>query len=76
MLIRGPDGIHLPLGALPVVVVAAAAAVAGPLALGIEPIVGAILASLVFFGVLRLLGRFPDEARVMLRGRFPSVFGE
>jgi O-antigen/teichoic acid export membrane protein len=75
MLTLGPDRIRLPLGILPVVVLAAAAAVAGPLALGIEPILGAILASLVFFGVLRLCGRFPDEVRVMLSGRFPSVFG-
>jgi O-antigen/teichoic acid export membrane protein len=75
MLIRGPDRIRLSLGVLPPVALAAGIGAAVPLALGLEPILGAILASLLFFGVLRLCGRFPDEARAMLSGRLGSVFG-
>jgi O-antigen/teichoic acid export membrane protein len=75
MLMRGPDRIGLPLGVLPPVALAAAVGAAVPLALGIEPILGAILASLLFFAVLRLCGRFPDEARAMLHGRLASILG-
>jgi uncharacterized membrane protein YdjX (TVP38/TMEM64 family) len=72
---RGPEAIRLPLGVLPVVVLAAAVGAGVPIWTGIEPIVGAIAGSVLFFGVLRLCGRFPDEVREMLRGR-TSVFGE
>jgi hypothetical protein len=75
MLTRGPDRIRLPLGVLPVVAVAAAAAAAAGLGLGLGPVLGTLLASGVFFAVLRLLGRFPDEARDLLRGRVSAGFG-
>jgi O-antigen/teichoic acid export membrane protein len=73
MLTRGPDRIRLPLGVLPVVALAAGAAAAAGLWLG--PIAGTLVASLVFFAVLRLLGRFPAEARDLLRGRVEAGFG-
>jgi O-antigen/teichoic acid export membrane protein len=74
MLIRGPDRIHLRLGVLPIVALAAGVGAAVPLLSGIEPILGAILASLLFFGILAVCGRFPDEARAMLRGRLAAAF--
>jgi O-antigen/teichoic acid export membrane protein len=71
LIMRGPGRIRLPLGVLPVVALAAAVGAAVPLWAGIEPILGALLGSLLFFGVLALCGRFPDEARAMLQRRSP-----
>lgn len=73
ILIRGPDQIRLPLGILPLVGVAGGLAVAVALTIGLTPVLGVILGSLIFFGVLRVCGRFPDEVGVMLRGRLASV---
>jgi O-antigen/teichoic acid export membrane protein len=76
MLMRGPDRIDLPFGILPIVGLSAGVAAAGPLVVGLEPILGAAVGSVIFFGVLRLCGRFPDEVRAMLHGRLSTVFGE
>jgi len=74
MIMRGPEAIRLPLGILPVALLAGAVGAVVPIWTGIEPILGAVAGSLLFFGVLRLCGRFPDEIRELLRGR-TSVFG-
>jgi len=76
MLIRGPDRMRLPLGILPILAVAMTAAIAPPLVIGLEPVVGAILGTLVFLAVLRVFGRFPDEVRAIVRGRVSAVFGQ
>ncbi len=75
MLMRGPDRIRLPLDVLPITGLAAAVALGVTLLAGLEPILGAILVSLLFFGVLYVCGRFPGEVRAMVRGRFGSGFG-
>jgi len=43
------------------------------LLLPIHPLLGALLASVVYFGVLRLLGRFPGEVRELLGARLGAV---
>jgi O-antigen/teichoic acid export membrane protein len=51
----------------PKVVLAAAAALAVPLLLGVTPLVAALLGSVIYFGLLVVLGGFPQELRTSAR---------
>ncbi len=68
MLRRAAPGVQLRLSALAVAALAGAAAVAVGLALPVHPLIGVTIASLVYFAVLKLLGRFPAEVLEVLSG--------
>jgi len=70
MLKRASPDITLSLSAVLVVALAAAAAVFVGIALPVHPLIGVLIASLVYFAVLKLLGRFPGEVREILTGQF------
>lgn len=56
------------LSGVPVVALAGGAAVAVGVALPVHEVIGTLVASAIYFVVLRLLGRFPREAREVLAG--------
>jgi O-antigen/teichoic acid export membrane protein len=70
VLTRSARTVHLPFSALLVAGLAGGVAVAIGLALPLHPLIGVAVASVVYFGVLRLLGRFPHEVRELLGQRF------
>jgi O-antigen/teichoic acid export membrane protein len=63
------SGARLPLGSVPLIVLAGAAATALGLVLPIGPILGALAACGAYAVLLRLFGRFPPEARELLVAR-------
>ena len=66
-LMRDERPVHLALGVLPVAALAAGlGAVAGVLLLPISAVLGMLVASVIYFGVLRLFGRFPAEVREVM----------
>ncbi len=66
-LMRDERPVRLPLGVFPVAVLAAGAgAVGGVLLLPVNAVLAVLVASLLYFGVLRLLGRFPNEVREVM----------
>lgn len=74
-LARDDRRVRLPLGAPIAAGIAGAAGAACGLALPIQPVLGALLASLVYFALLRLLGRFPPEARELLLRSLRGILG-
>src|ERR1019366_8209140 len=68
MLARAAPGVRLRLSTIAVVALAGGVAVAVGLALPVHPLIGVAAASAVYFGVLRLLGRFPPEVREVIAG--------
>ncbi|MHB8243039.1 MAG: oligosaccharide flippase family protein [Solirubrobacteraceae bacterium] len=68
LLARDVPGVRLRLSTLAVVALAGGLAVAVGLALPVHPLIGVVVASAVYFGVLRILGRFPPEVREVLTG--------
>jgi O-antigen/teichoic acid export membrane protein len=69
MLKRASPGVSLPISALLVAGLAGGVAVAVGLVLPVHPLIGVAVASLVFFAILRLCGRFPPEVREIVLGR-------
>ncbi|HEX3872629.1 MAG TPA: oligosaccharide flippase family protein [Solirubrobacteraceae bacterium] len=65
---------RLQFASVPLVALAALAAVAVGLLLPVHPVVGAFVASFVFFAALRILGRFPPEIRELLDRRVATHF--
>ncbi|HTZ87489.1 MAG TPA: oligosaccharide flippase family protein [Solirubrobacteraceae bacterium] len=69
MLRRVAPRVPLPLTTFAVAALAGGAAVAAGLALPVHPLIGVLVASIVYFGLLRLLGHFPPEVREVLTAR-------
>jgi O-antigen/teichoic acid export membrane protein len=69
MLKRTSSQIKLPLGAPATAALAGGLAVLAGIATPVHPLIGIVLASAVYFAVLRLLGRFPPEVGEILAGR-------
>jgi O-antigen/teichoic acid export membrane protein len=61
LLSRSQAGLRLPLSVVPVALVAAGAALLPGLLLPVHPIIGTLVATLIYAGVLFALGRFPPE---------------
>lgn len=72
MLRRVAPSVPLPLATIAVAGLAGGAAVASGLVLPVHPLIGVLVASIVYFGALRLLGRFPPEVREVLSARAPG----
>lgn len=68
MLMRR-DGPRLPLGAIPVALVAGVTGLAAGTFVGLHPLVEAAAAGLAFLLALRVMGRFPPEVAELLRHR-------
>jgi O-antigen/teichoic acid export membrane protein len=68
MLKRAVPGVSLSIRTIVPVALAGGVAVAAGLALPVHPLVGVTVASAVYFAALKLLGRFPPEAREVLVG--------
>jgi O-antigen/teichoic acid export membrane protein len=68
LLKRCEPGVPMPLATLLAVALAGGGAVAVGLALPVHPVIGVIIASAIYFGALKLLGRFPPEVREVLAG--------
>jgi O-antigen/teichoic acid export membrane protein len=75
ILVRGERPVHLAFGALPVAALAGGAGALCGLALPIHPLLGVLVASLVYFAVLRVFGRFPQEVWEVLGGRIGRAIG-
>jgi O-antigen/teichoic acid export membrane protein len=73
VLIRSGAGVHLSFSVLPVAALAGGAGALSGLALPIHPLLGILVASLVYFAILRVFGRFPYEVRQILRGRIDAA---
>jgi len=67
VLLARRGGPSLPLGVLPVALVAALCGYAAGSLAGIHPVVEAVVGCVAFVGVLALFGRIPPEAREVLR---------
>ncbi len=68
MLKRASRGVELSWVTIAATAVAGALAVALGLALPVHPLIGVFVASVVYFVILKLLGRFPSEVREILLG--------
>jgi len=77
MLKRASRGVDLSWATIAVAAVAGAVAVVVGLALPVHPLIGVLVASVVYFAILKLLGRFPPEVREILfgAGRIGSAVG-
>jgi O-antigen/teichoic acid export membrane protein len=73
VLLRSERGVRLEFGVLPVAALAGAAGALSGRLLPIHPVLGVLVASLVYFAILRALGRFPREVWELLAGRFGSA---
>jgi O-antigen/teichoic acid export membrane protein len=69
MLKRASQGTPLRLGTAAIVLLVAVGAAALGLALPVHPLIAAFVASIVYFALLRLLGRFPPELLELLSSR-------
>jgi O-antigen/teichoic acid export membrane protein len=69
MLLHAPERPRLPLGVLPVSLVAAAGAIGVGLLVGIHPVVQAAVGGLTYLLLLAAFGRFPPEVKELLRRR-------
>ena len=68
MLMRSRQAPKLPVGVLPLALLAAAGGVGAGLLVGVHPVVQATVGALVYLVLLALLGRFPPEAGELMRG--------
>jgi O-antigen/teichoic acid export membrane protein len=66
MLRRSPTAPRLPLGALPIAALAAAAAIGAGFLVGIHPVVQVLVGTTAYLALLWVLGRFPPEAKELL----------
>ncbi len=69
MLGRTAPDVALPVLAVAVAALAGGAAVLVGILVPVHPLIGIVLASAVYFALLKLLGRFPPEVREILAGR-------
>jgi len=74
VLKRASRGVVLRFGSLAVAGFAGGVAVAVGIELPAPRLIGVVVASVVYFAILRLLGRFPPEVREVLAGRVGAVF--
>ena len=72
---RSSEHVRLPLASLPLIAIAGAVAVGAGFALPVHPVIRATVATLVYAGALRAVGRFPPELREVINRSFPSRFG-
>jgi hypothetical protein len=70
---RSQRAVRLPLSVIPVAALAGGAGLLAGLLTPIHPLLGVLLASAVYFGVLRALGRFPGEVRELLGERLGTL---
>ncbi len=70
MLKRAAPGVALSIGTPLVVALAGGLAVVVGLVLPVHPLIAVAVASLLYFAVLRMLGRFPPEVKEILASRF------
>jgi O-antigen/teichoic acid export membrane protein len=75
-LIRARPGIRLPVGVLPIVLVAAGAGILVGRLVGQYSLVEAVAGGLTYVAVIFLLGRFPPEFGHLLQGLRPSGSAE
>jgi hypothetical protein len=68
MLKRAARAVVLPVGTIAVIALAGGGAVAVGLALPLHPLIGVVVASIVYFVALKLFRRFPPEVREVLAG--------
>jgi O-antigen/teichoic acid export membrane protein len=68
MLKRAAPGVAMPISTVAAVALAGSAAVAVGVVLPVHPAIGVVVASLVYFSILKLLRRFPPEVREVLSG--------
>jgi O-antigen/teichoic acid export membrane protein len=68
LLKRAAPGVRMSAGSVVAVAIAAGAGAAVGLALPVHPVLGVAIAVVVYLAILRLLGRFPPEAREVLGG--------
>jgi O-antigen/teichoic acid export membrane protein len=73
MLKRASRGIVFSLSTVAIALLAGGVAVAVGLALPVQPLIGVVAASVVYFAILKLLGRFPTEVRELLAARIGGV---
>jgi O-antigen/teichoic acid export membrane protein len=73
MLKRASPGVRMPLATVAAVALAGGLGAFSGLVLPIHPVLGALVASGVYVGVLRLLGRLPPEAGELLGGRLAAL---
>jgi O-antigen/teichoic acid export membrane protein len=73
-LLRASPQTSLPLFSVPVVALAAVVSAGIGLALPVNAVIGALAASVAYFAILRILGRFPPEVREVLAQRIPARF--
>jgi O-antigen/teichoic acid export membrane protein len=69
MLKRAAPAVAMSLAAVLVAALAGALAVLAGVAAPVHPLIGIVLASVVYFAALKLLGRFPPEVGEILSGR-------
>lgn len=69
MLRRAAPGVPLPLATLAATALAAGLAVAAGVVLPLHPLIGVLVASVVYLAALALLGRFPPEVREVISAR-------
>jgi O-antigen/teichoic acid export membrane protein len=69
MLRRAAPGVSLALGTIAIVAVAGGAGAAVGLVLPIHPLLGVLVASIVYFAILALLGRLPPEIQEIASAR-------
>jgi hypothetical protein len=69
MLRRTSPGVTLRASTVAIVLATGVAATALGIALPIHPLIAVFVASVVYFGLLKLLGRFPPEVRELLSSR-------
>ena len=69
MLKRASSEITLSAGAPLVALLAGGLAALAGIATPVHPLIGIVLASAVYFAILKLLGRFPAEVGEVLAGR-------
>lgn len=72
MLMRASSEIKLSAGAPLIAALAGGLAALAGIAAPVHPLIGVALASAVYFGALKLLGRFPPEVAEILAGRLGS----
>jgi O-antigen/teichoic acid export membrane protein len=68
VLTRSARRVQLPFGVVPVAALAGGVGVAVGLATPISPLLGVLVASLAYFAILKLLGRFPAEVSEIVSG--------
>ncbi len=76
MLKRASPAVKLSLGAIAVAALAGGVSALAGIALPVHPLIGIVIASVIYFLMLKLLRRFPPEVREILAGRIGTLIGQ